>query len=300
MPKSVPSRNFVLTKCGAFTDFQLWPGSDDLDSEGWLKNFDASEMPYALTLLNHFVYCPRKFVTTLVRAAIHDLSREFTRNATTLATGKHAWKQAFDEIVVTRVTGENPNPTDSSYQFVRLARQHAGIPEGRIVEPDVLAPALLRSKGKIVVFLDDFVGSGNQFNDTWARLYASPQGKISFEKIHALGLGHRFTYLPLVATSYGIGRIRDRFPTVDLRPTHVLGDEYNCLHAKCSIWTPELKPHVVSVLKNASDRAGIPTADWDGFHHLGLALAFEGSTPDATLPLFYWNQNGWRRLVMRA
>ena len=300
MPKSVPSRNFVLTKCGAFTNFQLWPGTEDLDIEGWLQNFDVAEEPYALTLLNHFVYYPRKFVTTLVRHAIHDLSRQFVSNETTQAKAKHKWSQAFNEIIVTRVTGERPNPTDSSYQFVRHARQYAGVPEERILEPYALAAKLPQQNRQLIIFLDDFVGSGNQFIDTWRRPYDYAQSTISFEQIHALNLGHQFFYLPLVATSYGADRIRREVSGAELRPTHILGDEYNCLHPKCGIWTPELKPHVSAVLKNASLRAGIPEDRWQGFHNLGLAFAFEGSTPDATLPLFHWNENGWRRLVARC
>jgi len=50
-------------------------------------------------------------------------------------------------------------------------------------------------------------------------------------------------------------------------------------------------------------RAGIPDTggvnDWRGFHRLGLCLALHHKTPDATIPLLYWNQNGWQPLVRR-
>lgn len=256
-------------------------------------------MPYALTLLNNFIYYPKKFVTTLVRHAIHDLNSEVTADSTGLATAKHAWSKVFADIYVTRVTGEDPNPTDSSYGFVRLARQYAGVPEDRILEPHDLVRRLTQTRGKTVIFLDDFVGSGNQCVATWHREYSGSTSTISFEGLNAMALEHRFLYLPLVATCYGVDNIQRNTNGLTLRPTHVLGDEYNCLHPKCEIWAAILKPNVESVLRNVSMRAGISEEEWKGFHDLGLAFAFEGSIPDASLPLFYWDKNGWTPLMKR-
>ncbi|MEO6005221.1 MAG: hypothetical protein ABIZ04_09515 [Opitutus sp.] len=300
MARLEPSRSLVLAKCEAFTDFQLWPAHDELDTEGWLSNFDDAEMPYALTLLNHFVYYPRKFAAKLVRHSIHDLSRDVVSRATTQATAKHEWAKFLDAMLITRVTGETPNDTDSAFQIVRLVRQHVEIPEEQIIEPENLVSLLLGLRDRTVVFMDDFVGSGNQLIETWRRPYPTGTRRFSFEEVSRLKLGHRFLYLPIVATSYGIEHIGKEAKAVEVRASHVLGSEYNCLHADCRIWPDHLKPNAVAVLRNASARAGIPDDEWTGFHDLGLAFAFEGSTPDATLPLFHWNRNNWKRLVART
>jgi hypothetical protein len=59
-------------------------------------------------------------------------------------------------------------------------------------------------------------------------------------------------------------------------------------------------------VKAVSARIGIPDSggavvnDWQGFHCLGLSLAFYDSVPDATLPIFYWEENGWNPLIKKT
>jgi hypothetical protein len=48
------------------------------------------------------------------------------------------------------------------------------------------------------------------------------------------------------------------------------------------------------------DTDGAVVNDWQGFHKLGLALAFQHCVPDATLPLFYWEHNEWHPLIRRT
>jgi hypothetical protein len=68
-------------------------------------------------------------------------------------------------------------------------------------------------------------------------------------------------------------------------------------------WPEHLKTSATDWLYETSRRAGIVdgyTHGWKGFHDLGLALAFDGSVPDATLPLFHWEEGSWTPLVRRT
>jgi len=70
-------------------------------------------------------------------------------------------------------------------------------------------------------------------------------------------------------------------------------------------WPDPLKHGANEAIKKASLRAGLPDTggakvnDWQGFYKLGLALGFYNSVPDATLPIFYWEKNGWKPLIRR-
>jgi hypothetical protein len=60
----------------------------------------------------------------------------------------------------------------------------------------------------------------------------------------------------------------------------------------------------VATLKRISERAGYIQEnggpdDWRGFHGLGLTVAFEHGIPDASLPIFFSERNGWKPLMRR-
>ena len=73
-----------------------------------------------------------------------------------------------------------------------------------------------------------------------------------------------------------------------------------------TLWSsPALLADIQALVKTYSEKLGyIEDAggeqDWEGFHKLGLGLAFEHSTPDASLPIFYSQVNGWAPLVRRT
>jgi hypothetical protein len=300
MPHPSNDLNSVLARCEAFIDFQLWPVRHRVNPQGWLKNFKADEMPYALTLLNAFIYYPTAFTQDVLRHSFNDLSRDVVSSCSCFSEAKHQWAQFLRDLYVCRVTGETPNDTDSGYLMVRLVRQRIGIEQRMILGPEQLFEHLLAETSRNVVFVDDIVGSGNQFVETWNREYTTTSGRTSFGQLQIAGRGHKFYYLPLIAAKKGADRIRREIPAVVLRPAHELGPEYNCLDPNSPIWPEDLKPNVQSVIKNASNRAGIPEADWQGFANLGLAFAFEHSTPDATIPLFHWARNNWVPLIIRS
>jgi hypothetical protein len=179
-----------------------------------------------------------------------------------------------------------------------MARQVLGIPEDRILEPDKALEALLSRKGP-VVFLDDFVGSGQQFVKTWQRkVHLNGNAPMSFEMLASVLRDTQFFYCPLVCTTYGRDEILKQCPMLNLYPAHFLGEEYSAFSLNSLIWPEALQVSATQFIQTASRRAGID--QWQGFRRLGLTVAFEHSVPDATLPLLYWNSNGWKPLIERT
>jgi hypothetical protein len=155
------------------------------------------------------------------------------------------------------------------------------------------------AKGSLapVLFVDDFVGSGDQFVKTWKRQYSLADGSLrSFSDFDGL---LSFFYAPLVCTAKGAATVARDCPNVALRPAHLLSEEYSADHPESVLWPKQLRPSASSFIESASARAGIPSGRRFGYRGLALAFAFEHSTPDATLPLFYWEENGWIPLVTR-
>jgi len=158
---------------------------------------------------------------------------------------------------------------------------------------------------RTVIFVDDFVGSGNQFVQTWRRPIRTPGGTdISFAKLSTVAR-HRFIYCPLLCTKLGLNLIQKECPMVIVVPAHLIPPRYSALARDSVIWPPHLLSQGADFIRRCSAAAGIPDSpgsveDWRGFAGLGLTMAFAHSVPDATLPLFYWEKNGWAPLIRRT
>ncbi len=149
-----------------------------------------------------------------------------------------------------------------------------------------------------MVFVDDFVGSGDQFRKTWQREYETPAGRASFATLAGAGAGP-FYYCPLVCAEAGRKEIADHCTGVRLWPTHLLPPQYCANHPASLIWPDALRPRAQAFVEASSRRAGIPQHKAWGYGDLGLALAFSHGVPDSTLPILWWEENGWIPLVPR-
>ena len=295
------TREFVLTKCAYFTDIQVWPLYTKIHPERWLLNFSNEELRFAVHLLNAFLYFSQVLVDQLFASAFQRLSIDMHRGGDTPQDIRGAWRQFCDTVLITRVTGEEPNDTDSGFHFLRMARQVLGIPEARILGPRETLSELLTHGSRPVVFVDDFAGSGNQFIATWRReILVDRSTVMSFNRLaSSIMRDVSFYYCPVVATELAEANIKSSCPSVRLSPAHFLSLRYSALSKDSLIWPPQLRDMGIAFLEEASARAGIPSGKWKGFEGLGLALAFEHGVPDATLPLFHWDKGGWRPLIER-
>ncbi len=302
-PLSSPAlvtKEVVLAKCDYFLELQLWPTRTTIDPVNWLNNFTDQEKPYAICLLNSFQYFSEDLTDQLFKSAFQGLSLTVCDPAESFVVAQTKWANFLKRVLVAYAEGENPNPTDSGFIFARKARQLIGIEETNIQMNVAILEALLNGRTQLpVVFVDDFVGSGDQFATTWHRRRELPGLKIrvSFQDVAAQGKGI-FYYCPLVATERGVARITSDCPDVKLRPVHVVTDRDSVLSTNSHIWPANLRADALQVIEQVSARAGI--SNWKGYADLGLALAFKHCVPDATLPLFYWEERGWRPLVKRS
>jgi hypothetical protein len=273
-----------------------------LDPAAWLDNFTPDEARHAAYLLNAFLFFRDHVIDRIFVAACADAASSAVRG-TAAEEIPGAWRAFFESVIVTPVRGERPAATDSGALFSRRARRLLGIPKPRVLDH---GPAVnhIASRGGDVLFVDDFVGTGNQFVETFRRAADVDGVAISFADLAARDVG-RYFYAPIVATQVGVTRIAQTFPRVHVVPGHLLPARYSALHPESLIWPDDLRATAGEFVRSASDRAGIPHAPgtdehWEGFGRLGLVLAFDHGAPDATLPLIWWAKDGWTPLRGRS
>lgn len=295
-PQESPISQAVLSKCDFLTETHLWPLRAKLDPRGWLSNFTDDELQTAVLLLDGFLYFPADFIDELFIAGFRSLTRYFVGRSEEETVTK--WNEFFDNVILTGIGGELPNVSESSNYFLRRAKQKLEIPEDRILSNDEAIIALHEKPGP-VVFVDDFLGSGDQFLDTIRRVKSVEGRDYSFQSASRIE-GTKLFYIPLVANEYGIGNIDDSDVGAFIRPVHTLSSRYSAFHPNSVFWPADYATKAQQDIRSASQRAGIDTRDpnnWKGFRSQGLALAFEIGIPDANLEIFTWKDNGWKPLI---
>lgn len=268
--------------------------------ERWLDGFPDDDEDFALALLESLVYFSMEQTTKLSTSLFHSLSSEVTQHANSYAARKELWLKFLDECLVTFPTGETPNPTDSGHTFARLARQELSIREDQLLYPQQVVELLYGRESRPVVIIDDFAGSGEQFMKTWQRLYSMPDGqRVSFHQIVSSS-NPKIFYIPTVATSYALERIKREAPLVNLRSAHILSERYSAVGTDSVVFPPQLRDRARDFIRRSSETAGISPQDQLGFHCLALAIGFEHSVPDATLPIIWKDTQSWHSLLRRS
>ena len=294
---------FVLEKCDYFTSVQLWPIRTELNPRLWLGNFAPHEQIHARYLLNSFLYLSSHLTEQMVVDNFEALSRLVALPHTGSPDGATRWAEFASKLIVVIVRGEDPRPTDSGYLFSRITRDKLDIPELRIFDVPEALEKLEAGIDVPVVFIDDFVGSGDQFIETWTKSWIIGSGNLSFQELSLQRQGP-FIYCPVLATELGARAIRTAHPQVIVQPGHELPPSYSVFHPESLFWPEQLRSSATTFIQQASARAGIPDTDggpddWRGYNKLGLTVAFAHGVPDATIPLFWWESETWNPLKKR-
>ncbi len=262
-------------------------------------NFDEQDAHVAAFLLDKFTFYNRTLTDALLVASYNSIGDGMPKGPS--APRGNDLVAALGSAILTPVKGEHPNPTDSGYLLCRKARQLLHLNDSFILDTD---DALQHAyDGKTVVFIDDFVGSGDQFLSTWKTVDKSSK---SFEKANAIS-GFTAIYVTLVTTDFGLKNINNQAPTVAVYATHVLEQKstlQGVFDSNTSMRSPILRFLSKYCTRLTPAEHYIATNQnylMFGYKQRGLMFGFEHSIPDATLPIF-WSpgSNNWEPLIERA
>lgn len=281
----------VLEICDSYIDMQVWSVEPAIQANLWLQNFTEEEKPYAEHLLASFLVFNEKMSRALLKAAYQKCYRD------AIERGIVKNKEEFlKETIFSTVDIEDINMTSSGYNVCRMARHCLDIPEEQFLPKREALNKLTSKTAKIIILLDDFIGSGVQFTNSWTETENVNGRDVSYASICASEDITAY-YIPLLATTYGLDGIYTICNNINIIPGNLLDETYSALSEKSFIWPDELKAGSEGFLFSASKRAGI--VNWKGYNDLALTISISNSMPDATLPLFYWNKNGWKPLMNR-
>lgn len=271
----------ALRRTRAMAAAAIWDRPPKVNPRGWLANFEAGDRFAAAIVLDRLVYVSEATLEGMVYSALMRLLASRRRPGDTVEVGSQRAEDFIAQACWTFIEGEDPNITDSGYKFCRMTRKW--VDEDLMVSPDVAAAEAAR--GRPVVFLDDFIGSGEQLRVTWKRHFEAIAAFTNFE-------AH---YVCPVATQYGLDRIAKLGIPVSVWPCNIMTarDSINGGAMPPFVSEAEARGRVEELLRKYGPRLDVsatlsdPESRKFGFHSLGLTLAFHHKVPDATIPLIY-------------
>lgn len=288
----------VLSHYDALKRAGLIPPEPKMRPRAWIKNFDDEDKLIAAKLLERFIYYDQRLTESLLKASFFSIADGLSKGPQ--APSKQQLLQSLPSAIFTPVSGESPNATDSGYLFCRLVRQTLGVSESNILLNDKAREKA--KEGATVIFVDDFIGSGDQFISTWQSNDSSLQSFQSIQK----RTNFQAIYVCLIGIKEGIQAIQSRVPSIAICVTHKIDK-------RSTLWgirdaNPELYSQFNALLNKYSTRLQ-PSENYMtqnhyllyGYKNKGLFLGFQHSIPDATLPIFWCRgTNNWEPLIERS
>jgi hypothetical protein len=185
-------------------------------------------------------------------------------------------------------------PTKSGFYVLRLLQRMYRIKDDWLVWPQRFE--YIPNSVKTLIVVDDFLGSGDQFSD--------------FVKLSKLTLLHderpnlRVVYLVAAAHQSGIDVLRRDFSFVEIICGDVLNGDFHLFDGSKlnSRYRTDISARLKEQYLELIKKAGFPLTGKVhpfGYEQQGVCYAFEHSTPNNTLPIYWYETENWTTLLDR-
>lgn len=276
----------------------FWQGLTRDRIRSWLNQFQAGdEKLLAALILRNLIYRSKEHVVASLRQAMERGLGELARlggvslplDWSTLCNGTHTQLN----VRFAPVGWRDMAPGKSGQLLSRWVRRHLRVAEGCVINPwDFPAQ---RSPAHRLVFVDDTLGSGHQFE----------------ECIDANGLAQAVSdgvvgYVPAIAHSDGITHLRGLYPNLILTPAECL-DASHCFRSLCKVWDADKVRYpfsrspwnvyigLVARIGPFEGRQASPL----GYEDMDLLLGLEEAAPDNAIPILWDRSSKWKPLLDR-
>jgi hypothetical protein len=285
----------VTRRCDSLIASQIWSGMDRNRMEYWLKSFRCSpETQYFSALvLDSLIYRSETQKKAMMIQAIQRLLPELLRSQLTFSKYESKWldivKKSGVSIRIVPVIRKVDGPNKSGNSICRDYGKLLGVNSRIIVSPDGIDKAK-KDGCNLFVFVDDFLGTGNQF-------------KKFHDEVKVDLVGATSVYLPLCAHLNGLNKVKEECEGLLIASPDILTDNDRLIKADDEYLPDginkysELRAMYNSILRQ---RLNEDIDEPEGYGGLGLVYGFHSGTPNATLPLLWSNKNKNLCLLLRS
>lgn len=266
----------------------------------WKRNFESPEEKYlAACLLDSLIYRSERQTEALALQLFQRVLPDLSRRGELPQGVIKDWRKALTEDardqgirLVPVIDKARHSPTKSSPPITRLIRINVPVDEKWFIWPDKKVDPV-NGITPLLIFIDDFLGTGDQFGEVYKVITGGQE-----ERPLAV-------YAPLVAYRKGAVDLQKQFPELRIVAAEWLEESHRIFSPESRFFddgvnSPEAaEAFYLQLIRNKNWREnylrGIPL----GFKNCGLSYAFDHGSPDATLPIFWDEQDGFHHLFYR-
>ncbi|MBS0317634.1 MAG: hypothetical protein JSR49_10975 [Proteobacteria bacterium] len=273
-------------------------GIDPIRLNNWLANFVTDEDRYvAAHLLNGLTYRSDAMVKSSFQHLAHCELPQMLRTREVMALDDlESFDRALCEgddrspIRFVAVDGTfEKTPGKSGAVVIRAFKRHLNVSKALLCRPERLAG--LPTGVKALIFIDDLVGTGQQFET-----FASHYDLASHAKQRTL------VYCPLLAFNAGLTKLARALPWLEMHPVESLDESHQFFRACASdptIWGADKVNKVQDVRDHVADLCGRNAIPSRTKHGLDLVVAFEHAVPNNSVSMLSIKSARWQPLFDR-
>lgn len=274
-------------------DQKIWDSISSTDLDNWISNFKSTEEKLlSAILLDALIPRSAAQTTSILTSAIERaLPHAIYSNPQDVFDGinfleKLKSKNISGDIRIVPVIRNIDPPTKSGPSIARLFKRQLGINEKYMIWP-WLIDEKIKEGVETFVFIDDVLATGQQASEFFES-----------HKINQYDSKVTFSYIPLLAHSRGLERIRNEFPNIKICAVEKITPEDSLFNSEKFKKISDLEDLYMSVAeKHQSERFLKKMAK--GYDGLALTFSYYHATPNATLPLYWYESDDFSPLVKR-
>lgn len=277
----------VITSTKTLVSSGLWKEVNLRTLQNWIEYFESDEEKLLCgLLLDSLVFRSRAqtqaLLSNVIEKSIPQLIQsshpEFSRDLHRILSAKYPGKER-EEIIIVPVIRDIDPPTKSGPLVARLYKKDIGINEKFMEWPWKLQART--TQAKIVIFIDDFVGTGDQFLEFYKLFFSS---QPSHE-------GIKYIYAPLGACKAGLDKIKEELPRIKICQAEAILQEnkfFSGMPLRYKGIDEEFSKKMKSTYEVFLKKVGLgKLKDKLGYGELELTYAYSHGTPNATLPILW-------------
>ncbi|WP_289282843.1 MULTISPECIES: phosphoribosyltransferase-like protein [unclassified Methylophaga] len=287
-------KSVVIEKIRTYCDTNIWPFDYEIFS-GWLNNFENALDEYlALQILDSLIVRSYDMARASYSRVLFGPIWQYISEETSIPIGKiDDWKSHLRSGALNKQIRFAPvklldDQGESGGAIYRLLSSDVNTDRYGLAKASV-APELL-------ILIDDFIGSGDQFSD-----FAK-----EFDLANKLHL-YKIIYCPLIAFSEGIEKINNLYPDLtviageylDETDSFLRGEPNDQFRNDPQNTVADVKKHLQILKTKYSPKM----EDWLGYNEAALPLSFEWGCPNQTPPILFMDyspkKKGWSKLFNR-
>jgi hypothetical protein len=290
----------IIERCEDLIYHGIWNGIHITRFRGWLSNFTTEEERYfAACILDFLIFRSEDQTVAMLKQLLQRILPDLHRNNPMPLSGFIN----FENRLIVRPDNREPGirlvtvlrrsdpHSKSSPTIARLLKRRLSIDEDYIIKPKQIKKYITK-RVKVFIFIDDFLGTGDQINKF-----------INEENLEPLFKTCYFAYTPLTAHCKGIDKLNKTHPNLRVSAVEILDKSHSLFQDICSCFddslnNPSCAESFYSYLIRKKN-LNIYRSQRRGWGNLQLAYAFSHAVPNNCLPILWWSKDSWRPLFDR-